>query len=281
MILVTGANGAFGRRIVEYLLDRPAKLAVSVREPARAAALAAKGVDVRHGDFDVPETLAKAYEGAETILINATNYGSAVSGRIVAQLSPVLQAAKAAGAERLVITTWQDLDNCPLPYAQDFRTVEDLARNAFPTAIVLRMTYGMAASVARDVQWAEATGVLTAPAGAARVAPAATDDLAAAAANAVLTAAAAARTYDLTGPDAIDWNDLAGLAGVDYRAIDDDQFRTQAEAAGFPPEAVGMLLDYYAAFRSGWAGAPTTDLADLLGRRPASSLDAVRQAKSR
>ncbi|MFF0270966.1 NAD(P)H-binding protein [Kribbella sp. NPDC004536] len=278
MILITGANGAFGRRVVEYLLDRPAKLAVSVREPARAAELAAKGVDVRHGDFDAPETLAKAYEGAETILINATNYGSAVSGRIVDQLKPAVQAARAAGAERLVITTWQDLDNCPLPYAQDFRTVEELARHAFPTATVLRMTYGVAASVARDVQWAEATGLLSAPAGTARVAPAATDDLAAAAANAVLTTEIAARTYELTGPDAIDWNDLAGLAGVEYRAIDDDQFRAQAEAAGFPPEAVGMLLDYYAAFRSGSAGTPTTDLADLLGRPPVSSLEAVRRA---
>jgi NAD(P)H dehydrogenase (quinone) len=37
-----------------------------------------------------------------------------------------------------------------------------------------------------------------------------------------------------------------------------------------------MLLDYYAAFRSGWAGRPTGDLADLLGRAPMSSLDAVR-----
>ena len=75
MILITGANGAFGRRIVEYLLDRPAKLAVSVREPARAAALAAKGVDVRHRDFDAPETLAQASDGAETILLNVTNSG--------------------------------------------------------------------------------------------------------------------------------------------------------------------------------------------------------------
>ena len=280
MILITGANGAFGRRIVEYLLDRPAKLAVSVREPARAAELAAKGVDVRHGDFDAPETLAQAYEGAETILINVTNYGSAVSGRLVDQLSPALQAAKASGAERLVITTWQDLDNCPLPYAEDFRTLEALARRNFPTATVLRMTYGMAASVARDVQWAQGKGVLTAPAGSARIAPAATDDLAAAAANAVLTAQTTGRTYELTGPDAIDWNDLAGLAGAEYRAIDDDQFRAQSEAVGFPPQAIGMLLDYYAAFRAGWGSTPTTHLADLLGRPPASSLDAVRQAVS-
>jgi hypothetical protein len=39
-----------------------------------------------------------------------------------------------------------------------------------------------------------------------------------------------------------------------------------------------MLLAYYAAFRSGWANAPRTDLAAVLGRAPIRSLDAVRKA---
>ena len=42
MILVTGANGQLGRAVVDHLLDRlPAnQIAVSVREPAKAADLA-------------------------------------------------------------------------------------------------------------------------------------------------------------------------------------------------------------------------------------------------
>jgi hypothetical protein len=41
---------------------------------------------------------------------------------------------------------------------------------------------------------------------------------------------------------------------------------------------VGMLLDYYAAFRAGWAASPSTDLSRLLGRPAVESLDAVRHA---
>jgi hypothetical protein len=39
-----------------------------------------------------------------------------------------------------------------------------------------------------------------------------------------------------------------------------------------------MLLDYYAVVRGGWASSPTSDLAQLLHRAPASTIEAVRQA---
>ena len=39
-----------------------------------------------------------------------------------------------------------------------------------------------------------------------------------------------------------------------------------------------MLLDYYAAVRSGWASSPASDLAQLLHRAPANTIEAIRQA---
>ena len=39
-----------------------------------------------------------------------------------------------------------------------------------------------------------------------------------------------------------------------------------------------MLLDYYAAVRSGWASSPASDLAQLLHRAPASTIEALRRA---
>lgn len=61
-ILVTGATGQLGSLVVEALLktDSAKGLAVSVRNPEKAEALRTQGVDVRHGDFDQPETLKKA-----------------------------------------------------------------------------------------------------------------------------------------------------------------------------------------------------------------------------
>jgi NAD(P)H dehydrogenase (quinone) len=73
-ILVTGATGQLGSQIVEALLKIiPAnELAVSVRNPEKATELRARGVDVRHGDFDKPETLDAAFSGVDRLLIIST-----------------------------------------------------------------------------------------------------------------------------------------------------------------------------------------------------------------
>lgn len=70
-MLVTGATGKLGSKVVKKLLETvPAdQLAVSVRNPEKAEALQARGVDVRQGDFDRPETLASAFQGVDRLLI--------------------------------------------------------------------------------------------------------------------------------------------------------------------------------------------------------------------
>ncbi|MGD0558656.1 MAG: NAD(P)H-binding protein [Streptosporangiaceae bacterium] len=56
MIVITGATGQLGSLIVAALLERvpAAEVGISVRDPGRAADLAALGVRVRRGDFSEP-----------------------------------------------------------------------------------------------------------------------------------------------------------------------------------------------------------------------------------
>ena len=70
MIVVTGATGQLGSQIVTDCSTRvPAdSVGVSVRDPARAAALAARGVRVRRGDFTDPARSPHAFEGARQVL---------------------------------------------------------------------------------------------------------------------------------------------------------------------------------------------------------------------
>jgi hypothetical protein len=72
----------------------------------------------------------------------------------------------------------------------------------------------------------------------------------------------------------VDFYDLT----VSLPQLEADEFHDQVVALGFPPSLVGMLLDYYAAFRAGWANSPSTDLSRLLGRPAVESVDAVRYA---
>lgn len=96
-ILITGATGKFGSKVVETLLKSvPAvSLAVSVRDPQKAEGLAARGVEVRKGDFDHPETLADAFAGIDRLLIVSTDgdnetrirqHGNAVAAAVEAKV---------------------------------------------------------------------------------------------------------------------------------------------------------------------------------------------------
>src|SRR4051794_3312600 len=106
MIIVTGATGQLGSQIVQRLLERvPAsQVGVSVRDPDRAAGLAARGVRVRRGHFTDPESLADAFEGATQVLIVSANE---TGGSAVAQHTTAIDAARAAGAERILYTSHQ------------------------------------------------------------------------------------------------------------------------------------------------------------------------------
>mgnify|MGYP003350213474 CR=1 FL=1 len=63
MIAVTAASGQLGRLVVEELLAKmpAAEIVAAVRNPARAADLTARGVQVRTADYDRPAELDAAF----------------------------------------------------------------------------------------------------------------------------------------------------------------------------------------------------------------------------
>ena len=75
MIVITGATGQLGKLVIEGLLQTvPANhIVAAVRTPAKAKALAEKGVEVREADYTRPETLGKAFAGGTKVLLISGN----------------------------------------------------------------------------------------------------------------------------------------------------------------------------------------------------------------
>jgi NAD(P)H dehydrogenase (quinone) len=275
-IAVTGGNGEFGSAVITRLTnltDQP--VVAAVRDVSKSRRLA--GVDHRPGDFDDPGTLRASLAGVDTVLVNATFFGSDVTRRLP-RVTAAIGAAADAGVQRIVLTSWPDLEHATVPVVQDYHPLEAAAKSAGPSWTILRMSAGIADAVARDVVWGRKTGELVAPAKDARATPAAVTDLADAAAAVLAQDGHEGEVLELTGPDAIGWDDLAKLAGVPFRAVPADEYVAYlTEKFRLPEAAARQLAALYADFRGPWASTPTTTVTDLIGRAAVPGTEAVRR----
>ncbi|MEZ4453253.1 MAG: NAD(P)H-binding protein [Nannocystaceae bacterium] len=282
MIVLTGANGRLGRAIAEALLGQipAAEVGLSARDPEKAADLAARGARVRRGDFTDPEGLTRAFEGARTVLLVSSN-ARAVGGDPLAQHRAAIDAARAAGAARILYTshmaasptsafppmldhaaTERMLESCGVPWTS--------LRNGFYPATVMALA-----------EEAAKRGVIAAPRDG-KVAWTTHADLAAAAAALALADdPPEGPTPPLTAAEALDLDDVARLLSerlgrpIRREVVDDERFAAALAERGTPPAYAEIAVGLYRASRAGEFAAVDPTLERLIGRRPISVRDAL------
>ena len=112
-LLVTGAGGRLGRRVVELLLARGTdQVVAATRDPDRAADLRRAGALVRFADFDRPESLDRAFTGIDRLLLISTG-SDPDRRRRPARHAAAVAAAQRAGVGHLVYTSI--IASCPSP----------------------------------------------------------------------------------------------------------------------------------------------------------------------
>lgn len=283
MIIVTGATGQLGGRIVESLLKRgtpPEEIGVSVRDPRKAQGLADRGVRVREGRFTDPAGLAHAFEGASHVLIvSVDTFGEAA----VRQHRAAIDAAARAGARRILYTSHMGASSgSRFQACRDHAATEEaLAACGVPFTSLRNGFY--ADSALRFLQPALEYGDLALPADG-PVSWTAHDDLADAAA-AILAGEGRfdGPTPPLTAQEALTLDDLVRLASeVSGRAltrttVSDVRMREQLTGRGVPAEQTEGLLGIFAAAREGEFAAVDPTLAALIGRTPLTLEDQLRQ----
>lgn len=279
MIIVTGATGRYGRRVVDGLLQRlPAKeIGVSVRDVSRAADLAERGVRVRRGDFAEPSSLADAFADASQVLIVSVN---SLGDEARSQHRAAITAAAAAGASRVLYTSQQAAapDSLFAP-ALDHAAAEEALEASGIAFTSLRNGF-----YANTVSWllgsAADTGQLVAPADG-PVAWTTVEDLADAAVvvlvdegrlDGVTPPLTARRSFDLAEVAAIA-SELTGRPIERVVADDDDWIADQVDH-GTPEGHARGLLSLFLASRRGEFAVVDPVLEQLLGR-PAQTVREV------
>ena len=274
-IAVTGATGQLGRLVIAQLKSRvPAgQLLALVRTPAKAADL---GVAVREADYGRPDALAQALAGVRTLLL----ISSSEVGQRVAQHRNVIEAARAAGVERIVYTSLLHADVSPLSLAAEHLETEAMVKASGLAFTMLRngwYTENYTGSLASAV----AHGALIGSAGEGRISSAARADFAEAAAVVLTTTGHDGRVYELAGDESYTLADLAAEVSrqtgktVVYNDLAPADYAQALAGFGLPPalaQAVaswdfdaskGALFDDSRAL-SRLIGRPTTPLAQVV-----------------
>ena len=110
-VLVTGASGFVGAAVARALCDRGAKVRVLVRPTSPRTNLAGLDVEVADGDMRDPVSVARALQGRRFAFHVAADYRlwardpEEIVRNNLAGVTAVMEAAQAAGVERIVYTS--------------------------------------------------------------------------------------------------------------------------------------------------------------------------------
>ncbi|HEY4095507.1 MAG TPA: SDR family oxidoreductase [Baekduia sp.] len=285
VIGISGASGKLGRLSVEAALERvePQELVITTRTPANLAEYAERGVDVRHADFDEPESLTSAFAGIERMFMISASNGT---GHRYDEHSAAINAAKEAGIQRLVFPSMPKVDDPAHPVglaAQEYRDAEELlAAGGVPYAILRDAPYSELHIVERFTP-ALAAGQMRINTADGTAAFVSRQDVARAAIALVLGDGHMGNTYDITGPELLTFKQVAELLAevsgrpLEYVEIDDATFAKETAAAGVPQLMVEALTGMGKAVREDYFAVQSDDFKQITGHDPLS-LRAVLEA---
>jgi NAD(P)H dehydrogenase (quinone) len=269
-ILVTGATGLLGTKVIDHLLKRvPASQIVALaRDAEKGLTIREKGVEVRVADYFNYDALLKAFDGVEKVLL----IGSHSFTDRFTQHYNVITAARQASVKHVVYNSIMRKDRI-FPDISDSDIFSEQALKASgltytilhqtPFTEVLHFYYGFT-PYEKGFRLTKGEG---------KMAPVTRDDLAEAEAVVLTTAGHENKNYDLTGSESISFADIADILGdlkgqpVPYEVITDIVYKDMRVGEGIPPFMAEFAFNWVDFINSGeYDGSPKV-IEGLLGRK--------------
>ncbi len=278
-ILITGATGNVSSAVIDALPDdRDVRVRALVRDSGKASALEQRGIELATGDLDDPRTLGPAFEGVDGVWMLAT-----LNPRAPEQNMNMLWAARQAGVSYAVrmsaVGAAYDAPtrNGRLHALSDHELMASgLHWTILKPHFFMQNQLGSAGSIADQ-------GAIYLNMGGGRLGMIDVRDIGAVAAKVLISPGAhRGKTYTLTGPASISFEEAAGAVGeaigkpVSYAAVPSDAARDAMTGFGMPQWVANALVEYGEAYSTNWGDFTTTAVADIIGRRPRSFADFAR-----
>jgi uncharacterized protein YbjT (DUF2867 family) len=270
VIVVTGATGTVGSRIVRGLRERGEAVRALMRDTGSAPAEWDAGVTAVAADFADPDSLDAALAGASVVYLLV-----GVDPLMGQYERNVIDAAVRTGsAPRIVLHAAAGVDQPPAGVrflAAHADALAHLRAAGLPWTVLAPNGYYQNFLL---MAGAVRAGQLALPAGQGAVSYVDADDVAAAAVEVLAGTGHEGAVYTLTGPAGLTHAEIAAQLGavagreVAYYAAEPAAALAGMLAAGFDQWRAEGLVELYGYYAGGAAAAPAPDVAKLTGREP-------------
>ena len=266
-ILVTGATGNVGSRLIKRLTAKGAKVRAFVR--ASDTAKLPAGVEAFTGDLADRERVRAAVKGVSKVFLLSAGTN------LTALEANVIDAASAEKVSHLVKQSTQGAQYEGPLFAKWHRASEKRIE-----ASGVAFTFLRPASIATNaLEWAgmiKNGGTVYGPYGASSLPVVDPDDIAAVAEKALTESGHSGKAYELTGPESLTIPEQLAVIGkvigkkLSYVDVPDEAATQSMIGMGMPKDFVEAIVDLAKALRAVGKIPPTGTVNEVLGRPPRS-----------
>lgn len=221
MILVVGASGVLGERVVRRLAEEQHPVRALARSGESAARLRALGAEVVMGDLRRPDTLEAAVRGVAAVVTTANSASRTGPDTVEAVdrtgTMALIDAARAEGVEQFVLlSAWGAAEDHPSAFLRAKAAAEAHLKASGVPATVLRPTLFMESWIGGFVVAPVLAGrpVVIVGSGERRHSYIAVDDVAAFTVAVIGNPLALGRAIAVGGPEALTWLDIVERAAA-------------------------------------------------------------------
>lgn len=286
-VLVIGASGNIGRNVVRELVGRDVDVVAFVRRSERdiavAGPLAHPRIRVAEGDLSHPDSVRKAADGCAAMFILTPH-----SPDQVALQNTAVDAAVAVGAKVVKVSSWGPAvyQDSPVPGAhRHWLTQQYIVECGIPYTF-LQPNYFMQVLTNRYAGEVRRRGVLVSPAGGRGISMVDVRDVAEVAARTLIEPGHDGRSYALSGPAAITYEDIARILtrltgrDVTYHDLSEDEFSRWMADEGRQPWETDHAAAIFRLYRAGIGELVTDHVQQITGRPPRTIEDFLVEQRS-
>ncbi len=270
-ILITGATGNTGLPLVKHLASAGVPVRALIHSPSKKSLVEQKNVEIIVGDFAIAGLIERALEG----ISRAYLVSPASLNQVKYQINFV-NSAKIMGIKHLVkLSAFGTAPDSPVGLLRWHAEIEEYIRQSginytfFHPHFFMENLLSHSASVIKE-------GAIYSPLGETKASMISVQDIAAAAAVVLTDGGHVGKTYTLTGPEALNFSEIAGILGdiigkpVKYVHVPYQAAKAGMTKSGTPAWLAEDMVRLMQSWGNGKGSIVSNYVEKLTGRKPIS-----------